>query len=251
MKLWFALLSWIGLSLPASAACVVVLHGLARSESSLLIIEQVLEAEDYKVVRPGYPSTEATVEALSEAILPAAIAECGDDTPLHFVTHSMGGLLVRHWFAHHDHGGLGRVVMMGPPNQGSEVVDLLGDYSAFGWFNGPAGYQLGTGPQSLSRRLPSVDYPVGVIAGSQSLNPFFSTQLPGPDDGKVSVASTKVDGMSDHIVLPVTHTFMMNNPNVLAQMLVFLDQGTFDPEVSWIDVVADTICFDGTCEDEK
>ncbi|MEL7165870.1 MAG: alpha/beta fold hydrolase [Pseudomonadota bacterium] len=242
----------IALALTAGAVraeCVILLHGLARSEASLLVMEAAFEAQGYEVVRPGYPSTSETVQSLADDVMPQAFAKC-DGREVHVVTHSMGGILLRYWFDQHGvPERLGRVVMMGPPNQGSEVVDELGDLAAFGWINGPAGAQLGTGADSLPLRLPPVRYPVGVIAGNQSLNPYFSSLLPGPDDGKVSVASTRVDGMASQLILPVTHTFMMNNPRVIVQALHFIETGSFKNDLSWMDVLGAVPLDDDTQDD--
>lgn len=220
------------------ADAVVLLHGLARTDASLAPMALALKAAGFQVLNWSYPSTRASPEELAEEV-GQAVAKV-QPARVHFVTHSMGGILLRDWLSRHRPAQMGRVVMLAPPNHGSELVDRLGDNPVFNLVNGKAGKSLGTGPESWPNSLPRADYPLGIIAGTRSLNPVWNAMLPGPNDGKVTVDSTRLEGMTEHLVLPVTHTFMMVNPVVIRQVLSFLRVGTFDPSLTLASVVKET-----------
>lgn len=236
------LIACLAIAPAAKADCVVLLHGLARSHYSLTPMAEALGRAGYRTVNQSYPSTSADIHSLVQAV-DDGIAACAlrPKEKLHFVTHSMGGILLRMAFADGHPPQLGRVVMLAPPNRGSELVDALKGFAPFDWVNGPAGRQLGTDAGSTPLALPPVDFDLGVIAGSHSFNPLYSSLIPGRDDGKVSIESTKVKGMRSHLTLPVTHSFMMMNPVVMAQTLLFLREGRFDADLTLTDVVKDWV----------
>ena len=217
--------------------CVVLLHGLARTEKSLSKLERYLQKAGYAVINLGYPSRKATIQALSIEAIPRALKQCSrrNAPKIHFVTHSMGGILVRYYLSRHRIQNLGRVVMLSPPNNGSEVVDRFKDTPLFKpifrWINGPAGEQLGTGHSGVPKSLKDPDFEVGIITGDRSINPILSLLIPGRDDGKVSVENAKLAGMKDFLVVHRPHPIIMNDKQVLQQVAAFLKKGTFDKGV--------------------
>jgi pimeloyl-ACP methyl ester carboxylesterase len=218
------------MSLAAAADNVILLHGLARTDRSMKKLESALAEQGYCVVNVRYESTRHDIETLAEIAILPALEACPREGRVHFVTHSLGGILVRQYLKRHGLENLGRVVMLGPPNKGSEVVDELADFPGFHFLNGDAGLQLGTGAASLPNRLGRAEFDLGIIAGTRSVNLILSHMIPGPDDGKVSVDNTRLEGMRDHLELEVTHTFMMQNDEVIEQVIHYLRNGRFRRE---------------------
>ena len=222
---------------PASADAtqdgVVLLHGISRTARSFRTMQTALEDAGFATLNQDYASRRNPLEALAEDIHPA-IQRFSDsvDGSLHFVCHSMGGLLARVYIARFRPDRLGRVVMLGTPNGGSQIADRLRHLGPYRIFFGPAGQQLGTQrDDAIDALLQPVDYSVGVIAGNRSIYPITSAFLPKPHDGRVSVANTRVDGMADHIVIRASHPWLVRHSSAIAQTMSFLRDGKFAPAV--------------------
>ncbi len=212
-----------------AAECVVLLHGLGRTPTAMRVMEHALVRQGYRVVNIGYPSLRVPLEQLADVHLHNALATRlpAEVARVHFVTHSFGGLLVRQYLANHDFPKLGRVVMLAPPNQGSELADSARRNSLARRLAGPNLARLGTSPGDVPKQLGPVAFELGVIAGDRSLNPIASAFLPGPDDGKVAVTSTRIAGMQDHLVVHRSHLGIKWDARTQAQTAYFLAHGRF------------------------
>ena len=211
---------------PDGAETVVVVHGLGRTPASMSVLEYRLEAEGYRVVSFGYPSRSGPIEELVE-LLEREVGRCCEAETVHFVTHSMGGILVRSYLAEMEEPHGGRVVMLSPPAGGSELIDAFEDSPLLRLVLGPAGAELGTDSTDVAGRFGPVRFSLGVITGDRSFNPVTSWIIPGPDDGKVGVDNARVEGAADFLVVPATHTFIMNRTDVAEAVLRFLADGKF------------------------
>ncbi|MBA3582752.1 MAG: alpha/beta hydrolase [Gammaproteobacteria bacterium] len=211
---------------------LVLLHGLGRTALAMSKIESAAQQAGYNVINIGYPSRRHTVHDLAHHyIYPkihAAVASTSDSSEkINFITHSMGGILLRQM--RHDKliKNCGRVVMLAPPNQGSEVVDTIGKWWLFGLLYGQAGRSLGTAPDSVPNTLGAADFELGIITGNHSVNKLLSLCFKTENDGKVSVDRAKLSGMKDFLVLPVSHPFIMRDDKAIAQALHFIQHSYF------------------------
>ena len=192
-------------------------------------LAKFLKAQCYSVLNVDYPSTRIPLESLIEHINEQVVTFNRDfQRKIHFVGYSMGGLLARGVIRRHRPSNLGRVVQLAPPNQGSEVADFWKNNFLFQWIFGPAGQDLGAQEKSFDRILGPVDFELGVIAGNRTWDPISSAMIKGPNDGKVSVESTQVPGLTDHMVIPATHTFIICNREAWNQTVHFLKRGKFN-----------------------
>jgi len=190
-------------------------------------LAKYLSDQGYQVVNINYPSRKYQLSELARIVRKETISKTIAANKIHFVTHSMGGIIVRFIQKNDPLPNLGRVVMLSPPNRGSEVVDVLSNLWFFESINGPAGKQLGTGKRGICQTLGKVNFELGVITGDKSINWINSTIIPGKDDGKVSIESARIEGMADFLIVHVPHPFIMNDKTVMTESVHFLRNGHF------------------------
>jgi alpha-beta hydrolase superfamily lysophospholipase len=211
---------------------VVLLHGLARGRGSMAKLGAHLRTHDFETWSHTYPSRKHSITYLAGAIT-ELIAEHAGERPLYAVTHSLGGVIVRH--LHDPRLHWQRIVMLAPPNQGSHLAAGLVRNAVFRWFYGPAGTELAD-PSAW----PQPPAPFAVIAGTRSLaltNPTSWTlgrRFPAgvANDGTVAVAEAKLDGMTAFAEVDATHTWIMNSPDVHRMVVSYLREGTLDSRVT-------------------
>jgi len=206
---------------------VILLHGYGRTPLSMWSLKKSLERVGFKVHNLGYPSMRRTPAELTTILDQELDACCRNAPRIHFVTHSLGGILTRAYLTEHHPSNMGRVVMLAPPNRGSELADTANGFSLLRMILGPTVIQLGTGTESLPNRLPPPWYEVGVIAGIDEFNPIGRFFVPEPSDGTVSLDSTCLDGMSDFVTVRKSHTFIMHSGDVADYVIRFLRTGRF------------------------
>jgi pimeloyl-ACP methyl ester carboxylesterase len=193
------------------------------------LLERRLSDAGYRVHNLGYPRRADSIEEIVAEVHSRYLECCHQGGGrIHFVAHSLGALVIRAYLAEHPPANLGRIVMLAPPNGGSEIVDRFRSWRLFHALLGPMAPQLGTGPEDLPARLPVPNCDVGIIAGDRWINPVGSFVLPPPHDGTVSVSRTHLAGMKDHLVVPHTHTFIMNSGRVAREIIHFLRHGLFE-----------------------
>jgi len=211
-----------------SSDLLVLVHGLKRTRASMRPAALMARRRGYAVCNWGYSSARRGIHGHADALRRDldALPPLGDRR-IHFLTHSLGGIIVRALITFGPPPNLGRVVMLGPPNAGNEIAPHLRHTRIFRPILGPAGLELGTGAESVPRPLPEATFELGVIAGVRRRPALFGRWIGTPNDGLVSVSATRLVGMRDHLIVHGGHGFLPWNPRALSQAFTFLATGHF------------------------
>ncbi len=220
--------------MPFRNETVIVLHGLGRTSISMAWMDRALRKSGYRTINRSYSFRRGGIADLAEEVVGSRLDEArkSGSGRIHFVTHSLGGILVRHFVEHNGPIKNSRAVMIAPPNQGSELVNYFRELPPLHWFCGPAFGELGVDDDSAPNQLGPLGIETGVIAGGRNLFPGFARHFDGPSDGIVAIERTKVAGMADWTIVPHGHTLIMNAPDTIRQTLHFLREGSFEGQIS-------------------
>lgn len=205
------------------ADTVVLLHGLWRSVWAMEPLANLLHTEGYHTVNIAYPSFTKSMDHII-AMVEAEIQTHLQKGKVHLVTHSLGGIVAREILGKLSAENIGRLVMLAPPNQGSEIIDWLSNVPLLHRTMGPAGMQLGSGKITAPHLPKHID--AAVIMGRRSIIPFFRKMLDADNDGIVSVERGKVEGMNEFHIVDADHTFIATEPEVMQKILGFLKRGS-------------------------
>ena len=211
---------------PMKGEAVILLHGIFRSSKAMQRVRDRLEKDGYLVVPFDYPSTRVDISA-SAKMLGDVVKSLEGVKKISFVTHSMGGLVVRSWLGEGGDPRAKRLVMMGTPNKGAEVADVLRDWHLYRLILGPAGQQLIAHESGAIAKLPVPEIPFAVVAGGKGTLDGHNPLIPGDDDGLVAVSSAYLEGAEDSITLPVLHSFLPFNADVIEAVSRYLATGAF------------------------
>ena len=206
---------------------VIVIHGFARRARSMDIIAAEIHKAGYEVRNVDYASLNQNITDIKEDVFEKFnqyISE-NQNKKIHFVGHSLGGLLIRSYLGENKINNLGSVVLMGTPNKGTPLVNEYQDKWYFSWL-GPVVSELGVDTSDFLKTLQAPYYTVGVIAGNKPYT-RFATSLKGSNDGMLTVESAQLEGMRDFIVIDVNHASMKRNPRVIEQVIHFLKHSQF------------------------
>ena len=217
-------------SIEKHSECIILIHGLARTSRCMNKAASLLSGFGYHIINVNYPSRKLEISQIVKQHIRPVIEKCETKhfKKIHFLTHSMGGIILRYYLSTNNIQKPGKTVMLSPPNQGSEIVDKLGALPIFYLLNDPAGRQLGTNEDSVPIQLGDLNFDAGIITGNKTINPLLSLIIPGKNDGKVSVKRAKIKGMKDFLVVPSTHSFIMQRTHVIHQALYFIKNGHFN-----------------------
>lgn len=209
----------------------VLLHGIGRNAAFQASLGAFLKGSGFRVINESYPSKRLPIREIARTHIADLIErQCTDHgSRIHFVTHSMGGLVLRAYLQENRPPNLGRVVMLAPPNQGSELAASLCRLGLYRWWMGPAGSEVSSGPEGIHHSLPPADFETGILIGNRSQSLVCNGFFPGPNDGRVSLARARLEGMAEFIVMSETHDSVTSSPTVYRAVLRFLETGSFHP----------------------